>query len=185
MASREVWGAHVRNSPSPAYLCAPRWGPPGLAHVQGTLACVPCSWKLGGHWACGAEQGCYPSIPSTSQLVPEGASRGNSSFWCGCDFISAGPRAPALGGLQPVAHTVLGQSHPAQGGVQGCRGAGVQGWAMPSIFSARVLWVPVDALVPEWLPDGVLDPPGLGLGADSWARLVPGGSADGCALCLG
>lgn len=49
---------------------------------------------------------------------------------------------------------------------------------MPSILSPRDLWVPLNAIVPEWLPDGVLEPPGSGLRADSWAQLVPGGIID-------
>lgn len=57
-------------------------------------------------------------------------------------------------------------------------GAGVQGWAMSSILPPRVLWVPLNALVPKWIPEGILDPLGLGLWADSWAQLVAGGITD-------
>lgn len=61
-----------------------------------------------------------------------------------------------------------------------CPGWGTceQGSAIPSIFFPRVLWVPLNVLVPEWLPDGVLDPPGMGLGAHSWAQLAPGSITD-------
>lgn len=57
-------------------------------------------------------------------------------------------------------------------------GERVQGWALPSILSPRDPWVLLNALVPEWLLDGILDPPGLGLRVDSWAPLVPGGITD-------
>lgn len=142
--------------------------------MQGTLACVPHNWELGegDTGPEGAEQGCHLSIPSTSQLVPGNVSQDNSDFWHGCDFISTGPGAPALGGLETPNHGAWSKLP--------CPGWGerVQGWAMPSILSPRDPWVPLNALGPEWLPDGVLEPPGSGLRADSCAQLVPGGIID-------
>lgn len=104
--------------------------------------------------------------------MPGNVSQGNSDFWHGCDFIPTGPGAPALGGLETLTHSAWSKLP--------CPGWGerIQGWALPIILSPRDPWVPLNALVLEWLPDGVLDPPGLGLRTDSWAPLGPGGITD-------
>ena len=149
-------GKHMSGAPPPQLISpAPRLRPTGPAHLQGTPACVP-----GKLWGLGL-LGRTRQSPLQPLHFPAGARRCQSGklrslVWM-C-FISAGPGASALAVPQPVPQSAW--SKPP------CPGSGVrrQGCAMASIPSCRVLRVPLNALVPEWHPDGILARTGLGSG---------------------
>lgn len=98
--------------------------------------------------------------PSTSQEASVG---GTQTSGVDAALFQQGLGYP-LWEAHSLSHRVFSQSHPAQDGVQG--------WAVPSLLSPRVLRVPLNALVPKCLPDGVWPHQGWGLEAD-WDRLAP------------
>lgn len=115
LASGEGWGAHVRNSPSPACLyCSQAGSNRACLHV-GALASVPCRWELGGI----GPEGLNKAVTPPSPLFPS---------WCRVVSIGATPNSGVGDALfqqnlrhllwvaSSLSHRVLGQSHPAQDG---------------------------------------------------------------------
>lgn len=135
LASGEGWGAHVRNSPSPACLYCSQAGSNRAYLHAGALACVPCSWALGGIVPEGLNKAVIPPSP----LFPS---------WCRVVSIGATPNSGVGDALfqQNLGHLLWEagslQSPWSKPPCPGW-GAGGQGWAVPSTLSPRGLCVPL------------------------------------------
>lgn len=120
-SQRGGWGGHVRNASSPAYLsCSQGWVQQGLPTYRSLWPVSLGRWG-GGEWL--GPMGRTRQSPLPPLHFPVGARRcqGDSDLWCGCCFISAGPRCLLWGAACSLSHRALGQSHSAHEEMQGDR----------------------------------------------------------------